>query len=330
MATQDKQLGVLEAVDLRGFWEDEAQDFTPWLAEDANLARLSEALGIDLELEDTEVTVGPFKSDLVARDPGSNARVVIENQLGKTDHDHLGKLMTYASGLDAGMLIWIAREFTSEHRQAIDFLNEKASPDLQCFAIEMKLWRIGTSVPAPQFRIVASPNDFRTIVGPTTKKLSDTQRLYLEFWTGFKEYCTVQGTFLKIRKPQAQHWVSIAVGRGNFSIELTASSQKRRLGCEIYLSGSNAGKAFALLAQDKPSIESDLGPLIWKELPAKQDCRIVVYKEQVNIKKECNWEDAFAWLKAEAEQFHKTFSHRIKALPNLDDIEEENEGEEDA
>ena len=321
MATIGKQMGALEPVDLREFWEDEARDFTPWLAEEENLARLSETLGIDLELEDTEVSVGPFKSDLVAKDVSSNARVIIENQLAKTDHDHLGKVITYASGLDAGMIIWIAKHFTDEHRQAIDFLNEKASPDLQCFAIEIQLWRIGGSLPAPQFRVVASPNDFSTIIDPP-RKLSETQRLYLEFWTGFKEHCIDQGTPLRIGKPQPQHWLGMAVGRSHFTLDMSASVQKRRLGCEIYLSGANAAKAFHLLAQDKASIEAELGQLTWMELPAKQDCRIVLFKQEVNIKNKADLEAAFAWLKKQAESFHKTFSHRIKALPNLDEVDE--------
>ena len=321
----EKQMGLLEPVDLREFWEDEAQDFTPWLSEDENLAILSASLGLDLELEDTEAAVGPYKADILAKDAVSDSKVIIENQLDKTNHDHLGKTLTYASGLDADIIIWIAREFTDEHRQAVDFLNEKASPDLRCFAVEVQLWKIGDSLPAPQFKIVASPNEYRAqvVVGP--KKLSETRALYLEFWTTFKEYCSNAKTFLGLRKPRHQHWFSIAVGRAKFHISLTASRQKKRIGCEIYMRGASATKAFNLLRGDKEAIEDQLGALNWMELPDGQDCRIVKYKEGMDIGDRHAWDGVFAWLKEQAEQFHSTFSPRIKALPNLDEVGDEEE-----
>ncbi len=105
-------LGSLEPVDLRTIWPDEARDFTPWLAQEENLRRLSDALNLELELDRVEVAVGPYSADIVATDASSNSKVVIENQLEKTNHDHLGKVLTYASGLEARILIWIAKKFT--------------------------------------------------------------------------------------------------------------------------------------------------------------------------------------------------------------------------
>jgi len=313
-------MGKLEPVDLRAFWKDEARDFTPWLAEEANLATLSETLCLDLEIEDSEVAVGAYKADLVARDPSSRQTVVIENQLGKTDHDHLGKILTYASGLNAGVIVWIAREFTEEHRQAVDFLNEKASANLRCFGVEIKLWRIGDSLPAPQFEIVAGPNEYRTQV---TRQLTPAQTLYVDFWNAFRQYCMDHKTLLSLRKASPQHWLSIAVGRTGFELSLTLSTLKRRIGCELYLSGQKATRAFHLLAKDKQRIEEELGPLKWMELPDGQDCRIVRFKQPVDLRDQANWEQAHAWLKDQAEHFHRTFSPRIKALPSLDEVGEE-------
>jgi hypothetical protein len=206
---EHKKLGRLEPVNLREYWQDEARDFTNWLAEELNLALLSDTLGMDLELEGIEVSVGPYKADIVARDLSSDSRVVIENQLEKTNHDHLGKMLTYASGLDATMMIWIAKEFSEEHRRAFDFINEQASPNLQCFGLEIELWKIGDSPPAPQFKIVSSPNEYTSEIktGTPTGNLTETKVLYLELWNGFKQYCGENGTSLKIRKPRPQHWM---------------------------------------------------------------------------------------------------------------------------
>jgi hypothetical protein len=321
-------LGTLEPVPLKQFWPDEAKDFTPWLAKEESLELLSATLGMELELEGIEMFVGPYKADIVAHDATSDTRVIIENQLDKTNHDHLGKVITYASGLNAKVIIWIAKEFTEEHRRAIDFLNEVAAPDLLCFGVEMQLWKIGASQPAPMFRAVARPNEYTSSVKIESEdKLTEAKALYLDFWTHFKDFCKSKGTALSIRTPRPQHWFHIAVGRSQFSLSLTASIQKKRLGCEIYMRGVNAKKAFKLLQKDKMDIETATGPLDWQELPEGQDCRIVLYRLDMDISAKSNWEEAFAWLKSEAETFHKAFSNRIKALPILDAATEDEDHE---
>jgi hypothetical protein len=327
---EHKKLGRLEPVNLREYWQDEARDFTNWLAEELNLALLSDTLGMDLELEGIEVSVGPYKADIVARDLSSDSRVVIENQLEKTNHDHLGKMLTYASGLDATMMIWIAKEFSEEHRRAFDFINEQASPNLQCFGLEIELWKIGDSPPAPQFKIVSSPNEYTSEIktGTPTGNLTETKVLYLELWNGFKQYCGENGTSLKIRKPRPQHWFTISVGKSKFQISLTASTQHQRLGCEIYIRGKNAKTYFKLLEEKKEQIHKAIGEIDWQELPDGQDCRIVLYKHNIDIKDRNNWQDAYKWLKENAEKFHKTFSPIIRSLPDLGDEEDDEEREE--
>lgn len=318
-------LGTLQPVDLRDVWDDEAKRFTPWLAKPENLSRLSEALGdVELDLEGVEVPVGSFKADIVAFDNLSKAKVIIENQLEKTNHEHLGKIITYASGLDAKIILWISREFTEEHRRAIDFLNESAAPNMRIYGIEIKLFKIGASDPAPDFRIIARPNEYSASVNKDQRRFTETKALYLEFWTSFKDFCKRNGGSLNLRKPRGQHWFSIAVGRSKFSISLTASTMHNRLGCEIYIRGQLAKQAFKLLERDKSAIERVTGPLQWQELPDGQDCRIVRYRQGVNITEKANWEDAFRWLQNEAQLFHKAFSTCIKALP-IEDEEEEPE-----
>lgn len=314
-----KPLGRLKAVELREAWTDEARDFTPWLAQPENLNALSEAIeDVELELEGTEVPVGTYKCDIVATDGFTKGRVVIENQLDKTDHKHLGQIITYASGLNAKTIIWIAREIVDEHRQAIDFLNEQAAPDLRLYCVELKLFKIGDSPMAPDFRVVARPNVFLERVKSDKQGLSKTQTLYRDFWTAFKEYCEEAGSTLRIGAPPAQNWFALAVGRSGFMLSLTATNAHNRIGCEIYVSGGMAKRAFKLLEKDKLAIEKTLGALEWQELPDKTDVRIVQYRPKIEIENRSTWPVSFEWLRERAESFSAVFSPRIKQL-NLKD-----------
>lgn len=309
-------LGILNRVDLRDFWKDEAREFTPWLSKEENLNILADTLGLELELVDTEVNVGNFNADIVAKDISNDRNILIENQLEKTNHDHLGKIITYASGLDAQVIVWICNKVTEEHRRAVDWLNDITNDKIAFFALEIELWKIDDSAPAPKFNIVCSPNEWAKIVKSTAnqRKLTDTKLLQGEFWNSFKEYIEQSGTLLKLRRPRPQHWYSISVGRSKFNINLTVNTQKKRLGCEIYIRGENAKGAFSYLKEQSRDIESELGyELDWQELPDKQDARIIYYSDGDILDKN-SWETYFDWFKEQSESFHKVFSNRIKNL----------------
>jgi hypothetical protein len=154
-------LARLERVDLRQAWLSEPADFTPWLARAENLALLAESLGIALELDSTEKSVGPFAADILCKNPITEQWVLIENQLEPTDHTHLGQVITYAAGLDAVTVIWIAGKFVEEHRAALDWLNEITSQGVNFFGVEIELWRIGDATAlAPKFNLVSKPNSW--------------------------------------------------------------------------------------------------------------------------------------------------------------------------
>lgn len=308
------ELGRIEKVDIRSQWQNEEYDFTPWLAKEANIQILSDEIGLDLEVEDTEVYIGSYKADIVAID-GEGRKVIIENQLSKTDHKHLGQIITYASGVDAQIVIWICSEVTDEHRQAIDWLNEVTTEDVAFFACEIELWRIGDSSPAPKFRVISSPNDWSKSVKSSIpiEALSNTKKAHMEFWSGFKEYMTETGTQLRMRTPRPQHWYTIAVGRSKFHISLTTNTQAHRLGCEIYIRGKNAKKAFSMLEKQKEEIEKELGSMEWQELPEGQDCRIIQYRDG-DSKNKNQWQELFEWLKEHSESFYRVFSPKIREL----------------
>jgi hypothetical protein len=169
------QLGRLALVSVREIWECEASDFTPWLAQEENIALLSEVVGIPLVIEAQEHPLGIFRADIVARDHHGQY-VLIENQLEKSDHGHLGQLLTYASGLQAASVIWITPTFTDEHRGVISWLNEITLSSLQFFGVQIELWRIGESDIAPRFSMVSGPHTkSRQIASARISKQSEAE-----------------------------------------------------------------------------------------------------------------------------------------------------------
>lgn len=173
MANQPK-LGKIEKVNVRDVWPHEALNFTKWLAQEENLTMLGDACSIELELKDTESAVGSFAVDIYAQEADTERKVIIENQLEDTNHDHLGKIITYAAGKGAGVVIWVVARARDEHRNAIEWLNEHTDSDCAFFLVEIEVWRIGDSPMAPRFNVVESPNEWARAEKPSriSQKLS--------------------------------------------------------------------------------------------------------------------------------------------------------------
>jgi len=308
------RLGKLEKVDLRGYWKDEAKEFTPWLVKTENLQILADTLDIDIETEDTEVSVGNFKADILASDTHGR-KIIIENQLEKTNHEHLGKIITYASGRGATIVIWICKSVTEEHRKAIDWLNEISEEGIDFFALEIELWKIDESSPAPKFNIVCSPNEWaKSVKGGARKPYSDTELIREEFWRGLKDYMLSKNTSVKPRKPRAQHWYDLAIGRSGFTISLTINTQRNMLSCELYIDNERAKEAFQMLIKQKEDIEQVIGSkLDWRELPNRHACRVLLTTPG-DIKSRDNWNEYFMWFHEQTELFYEAFADRVKKL----------------
>lgn len=326
-----EKLGNLKPVELRDIWSDEAQDFTPWLAEEENLTLLGETLGMDLELEGQELNVGDFRADILCRNTEDDSRVLIENQLEQTNHLHLGQILTYSAGLDVHTVIWIAKRFREEHRAALDRLNEITDEHFQYFGIEIKVWQIGNSARAPQFEIVSKPNDWsRTITQDTqravSKDLSETQLLHEEFWTAFSEYLTDKYPTeedIPIRKPKPQPVARMVFGLGKSEFKVYAILVKRDQHIRIQLTilGNNAKAYFDLLRKEREEIENEFGgSLEWSELPEREESQVYLLKNNTDLADETDWPNQHEWLASKLELFNKVFRPRIKTL-NADDWE---------
>ncbi len=303
-------LGRLEKVDLREVWKHEALDFTNWLAKEENINLLSDTVGLDIEIIETEASVGSFNVDLLAKDSSTDSKIIIENQLERTDHDHLGKIITYASGYDAETIIWMVKDVRDEHRKAVEWLNNHLDDKINIFLIKIEVWRIGDSKPAPKFSIVESPNNWAKTVksssGGSKNSITGIKNLQLEFWTKLREYGEDNCGDLRYKSPRPQHWYTFATGSSDYDISVTVNSREKRIGVEIYTNKSK--NLFFKFLDNKEEIEKELGfSLEWMELPEKKASRIIVYKP-FNINDREAWEDAQVWVLERVKKMKKIFA----------------------
>lgn len=319
--TIPKSLGKLAKVELRDIWVSEATDFTPWLAKPENLTTLGEALNIDLEFEALERAVGPFRADILCKDMGSNAWVLVENQLERTDHTHLGQLLTYASGLEAVTLVWIAARFTEEHRSTLDWLNKITDERFRFFGLEVELWRIGDSAAAPKFNVVSKPNEWSRSVAQAANNIdgaamSDIRVAQQKYWAALNMVLNRKnGPVAGNRKPQPQSWTEFRIGRSGFFLSAAMLRNKRQIRAELYISGDRAKVFFFQLRDQKAPVENELGfPLEWEELPSRRDSRIAVYLDNVDPEDETDWPRQHEWLASRLNDLHRVFSGRVRML----------------
>ena len=310
--SDDNKLGKLKKVELREGWRHEANDFTKWLALEENLRLLGDEIGFDLKLVQTEASVGSFNVDILAEEENTGHKIIIENQLEMTNHDHLGKLVTYASGYDAKIIIWVVKDVREEHRQAVDWLNEHTDEDIEFYLLRIELWQIGESPFAPKFEIISKPNDWtKTVRGSVeSKDLTDTKIKQLEFWNSLKDYAKINYPKIRLQKCRPQHWTDVSMGSSQAHICLSINSRENIFATEIWI-GDNKD-FFHNLAEQKEKIESDLGEkLEWMELPEKKASRIKVSTDG-SLGQENKWEEYFEWLLQETEKFQKTFPKYFK------------------
>lgn len=293
-------LGRLENVELRHYWKDEAKDFTPWLAEDDNINLLGDTVGMELEVLQKEAKVGTFSADILCRDIHSERCVVIENQLEKTDHDHLGKVITYCSGLNAFTAIWIAKSFDEEHRAAIDWLNSITGEDYNFFGIEVKLFKIGDSALAPQFDIVAKPNNWTKEFRKQVTGDTETEKLRVEYWNTFHDFVDKKDhDILKHAGATRDHWCDFRVGIAGYHYACILTV-KNWVGVQVYLGGDrpDQNKARYDLIEEKCKAQIDAVDskiVEWKRLDDKKSSCINV-KLEADFRDKADWPRQMDWM----------------------------------
>ena len=302
------QLGRLKEVDIRNLWSHEQYDFSEWLSKHENLELLNEVIGITLSEVEKEVYVGSYRCDLVGNDETTGDKDIIENQLEASNHDHLGKIITYASGLDAKVIVWIVKEAREEHRSAIEWLNNNTSERLNFFLIEIHAYQIGDSLCAPKFEIVEKPNGFiknaKTQSG--TGEYNKSQGEKIEFWTRFNEILVERGKPFNIRKPTADHWYDIAVGTSEAHISLTIVNREGCVGVELYISDNK--ELYDRLYVQKDEIEEKLGlSPEWQRLDGKKASRILYRMPGLNFDDHSNYDELMNMMIDKAIVFKKTF-----------------------
>lgn len=273
-----KQISKIKRLKLRDIWEKEAADFTPWLAE--NIQALGEALGMDLELQTQEAPVGDFSLDLLAKDLGSNRVVVVENQLNQTDHDHLGKLLTYAGGYDAGVVIWVAETIREEHRQALDWLNQRTDQETEFFGVVVEVLQIESSAPAYNFRAVVFPNDWQKRTRSQTKTTTSTKgEAFRQYFQPLIDELREKHKFTGARVAQPQNWYAFSIGTSGIPASAVFAGNGT-IRVELYIDVGEADtnkRLFDWLHEKKDAIEKDCGfPLMWDRLEERRACRISV------------------------------------------------------
>jgi hypothetical protein len=263
----------LEKLALRDLWKHEGHGFTPWLAE--NLDFVSEAIGVELTLVKREAGAGPFSVDILAEDPQGH-QVVIENQLEQTDHDHLGKLITYMSNLDAKTAIWITSNPRPEHEKAVHWLNETLPADASFYLIQIEAYRIGNSDPAPQLTIIAGPSSISKQVGSQIKEIAERHTLYKEFWKQLLELAKTKTRLFERISPGNDNWISASAGKSGFMYVFVARKDDAQV--ELYIDRGDISEnkhIFDRLFQKKETIEQVFGnPLDWQRLENRRCCRI--------------------------------------------------------
>jgi len=289
------KLAKLSKVDVREVWKHEAKDFTSWLAKPENLEILGDSLDLELEPLEQESKVGKYSADILAKDVSSDRTVIIENQLEESNHDHLGKCITYASGKDADVVIWIVRKANEEHRKAIEWLNERTDDELAFFLVEIEALKIGESDIAPNFNVIECPNEWARAAKRNATGISEINQHYQKFWTCFAEYAKTRADFKKefrTTKPSPQNWMAFASFASGCHLSIVCNSFNKRAIAKVYI--SQHSPFFETFVERYGEIEEALG--IKFDCGTAKDKTFSVAMDFDIESDEASWKSCFAWF----------------------------------
>ena len=311
--------GKLEKVKIRGHWPDEARDFTPWMVNKGGLEILADVLGLKLEDAEGEVSVGPFRADILCRNTADGSDVLIENQYGISNHDHIGKLLTYSADLATHTAIWIAEDFYEEHRKTLNHLNKITDNGFRYFAVEVSLWRIGDSKPAPRFDIVCKPIGWeQRTPSIEIQNLNETEELRIKYWTALRDYMNDKGSRVTLRKIAPTSNL-LCRGSDNFRIKAHLLT-KNEIGVSLYMVTEDSIDRFDLIERQRGKIENELEETLkWTKN------RVYLPKKDTDPWNKDDWENQHEWLMSKLESFDRVFRPRIREINNNWKNEEESQ-----
>lgn len=284
-------LGKLKEIDVRNVWAHEQYDFSKWLSSDENITLLGDELGLSLTDIETEKFVGAYRCDIICKDEVTGKTVLIENQLEQTNHDHLGKIITYASGLDASVVVWIVTSVREEHASAIEWLNKNTTDDLAFYLVEVHAYKIGESLPAPMFKVIEQPNDFskqaKTLANAA--KLNESQTKRLEFWNKFNDFLDTHGKPFNKRKASTQHWYSVAVGSSACHLSIDLVNREHRIRISLWIPDNK--ELYDRLFENRQEIEDTAGiKFTWERLENQKASYICTYVNGLDFNNQSNYD----------------------------------------
>lgn len=306
------ELGILQEVKVRELWRHEQYDFSNWIAQEKNIEMLNDILGLTLIDVDKEVYVGSYRCDIVAIDETTGIKVIIENQLEPSNHDHLGKIITYASGLDAAVVVWIVTEAREEHKSAIEWLNNNTNKNINFFFLELHAYKIGDSLPAPKFEIVEKPNGFiKNSKGQiNSNDLNKSQSERLEFWTMFNDVVADRGKPFNIRKASTDHWYDVSIGTSEAHLSITLVNKENYVGIELYINDNK--DLFDSIFAKKDEIEKELSlKFDWQRLDSKKASRVIYRINGLNFDDHSNYNQLMNEIIDKVVEIRKVVSKNI-------------------
>lgn len=297
------KLGKLKEIDIRKVWEHEQYDFSKWLSKEENISELGDTLGLSLTDVETEKFVGKYRCDIICKDELTGKSVLVENQLEPTNHDHLGKIITYASGLDAAVIVWIVQNARQEHASAIEWLNKHTDDEISFFLIEIHAYTIGESDPAPMFEIIEKPNDFSKSMKEYAKQgeMNASQASRLDFWNQFNDILEDRGLPFNKRKASTDHWYSVAIGSSQCHINIELVNQKHFVRTGLWIP-DNKDLYDALFEKKEVVEEAAKETLTWDRMDDKKGASITVQIPGLDFSKK----------EAYAELINKTIDKTIR------------------
>ena len=305
-------IGKLKEVDIRNLWKHEQYDFSEWLSQSENIKLLDDVLGLTLTDITKEAYVGSYRCDIFAKDESSGIKVIIENQLEASNHDHLGKIITYASGLDAEVIVWIVKQAKEEHRSAIEWLNNNTNSNINFFLIELHAYKIGDSLPAPYFEVIEKPNEFikNSKINGEQDNLNKSQSERLEFWNRFNEILIDRGKPFNVRKATTDHWYDVALGTSEAHVSINLVNKESVVCIDLYINDNK--ELFDSLYLKKDIIENDLGfKLIWDRLDNGKASRIKYNIKGLNYDNHSNYDELMNKVIDTAVKMRDTFKKYI-------------------